>query len=60
MLSKFNHLEFDIWKAYQILLAGKANVDCIFRQTHPYCAQKMDEILADALIHGNELKGEEK
>lgn len=60
MLSKFNHLEFDISKAYQILLAGKVSVDCIFRQTHPYSVSKMDEILADALIYGNELKGEEK
>lgn len=60
ILKNFTKLEFDMWKAYRILLAGKADVGCIFEQTHPFCAKKIDEILVDALIYGNELKGEEK
>lgn len=27
---------------------------------HESCESRMDEVLADALIYGNELKGEEK
>ncbi|XP_031623463.1 uncharacterized protein LOC116340876 [Contarinia nasturtii] len=60
ILSNFRQLELDIWKAYRILLAGKLDVSCIFEQTHSYTACKIDEILADALIYGVELKGEEK
>lgn len=60
ILGHFHQLELDIWKAYKILLAGKADVSCIFEQTHPYCVEQIDEVLVDALIYGNELKGEEK
>lgn len=60
ILNKFSQLELDLWNAYQILLAGKMDVSCIFKQTHPYCMQHVNNILVDALLYGNELKGDEK
>lgn len=60
ILSKFTQLELDLWKAYRILLAGKLDVGCIFQQTHPYSMENVNDILVDALLYGNELKGEEK
>lgn len=46
--------------AYEILLSEERDIDCIFHQKHPNSVAKMNEILADALIYGVELKGEEK
>lgn len=60
ILSNFPQLELDLWKAYRILLNGKADVACIFKQTDPYCISKVNGILVDALLYGNELKGDEK
>lgn len=60
ILGAFPLLDIDVWNAYKILLAGKADISCIFNLTNEKCIEKFDEILADALIYGNELKGEEK
>lgn len=60
ILNPFNQLDVDIWQAYRVLLAGKRDVDCIFKQKYPSNVEQIDEILADALIYGNELKGEER
>lgn len=60
ILQAFPRLNIDIWAAYQILLAGKADINCLFKMVHESCESRMDEVLADALIYGNELKGEEK
>lgn len=60
MLTRFYQLDLDIWCAYRILLAEERDITCIFQQSHPNSVAKMNEILADALIYGVELKGEQK
>lgn len=60
ILTRFDQLDLDILSAYQILLAEKRDIACIFHQKHPTSLAKMDEILAEALIYGVELKGDEK
>lgn len=60
ILTRFHQLDLDVLSVYRILLAEERDIACIFQQTHPNSLAKMNEIFADALIYGVELKGEEK
>lgn len=43
-----------------MLLNAQADIHCIFALTHPDCTSQMDSILANAIIYGREMKGDEK
>lgn len=60
MISLFPNLKVNIWNVYGILLNAHADISYIFALTHPDCTSQMNSILANALIYGNEMKGEEK
>lgn len=60
MISSFPNLQVDICNVYGMLLNAQADIRCLFALTHPDCISQMNSILANAIIYGNEMKGEEK